>query len=52
MYRANRNILVQGKFRYSKRAKRGLNEAVEKKESQTIHYYEYRVYRYKLKGIK
>lgn len=29
MYRTYRNILVQRKFRYSERAKRGLNEAVE-----------------------
>lgn len=29
MYRTHRNILVQRKFRYSERAKRGLNEAVE-----------------------
>lgn len=45
MYRTYRNILVQRKFRYSERAKRGLNEAVEWKESKTIYDNECPIYR-------
>lgn len=50
MYRTYRNILVQRKFRYSERAKRGLNEAVEWEESKTIYDNECPIYRQKLKG--